>query len=79
MPNGWLGYHTQLLHTLRMFGADRDADGTFLISGSVSSFMGAGEEVCVGEDARYYVGGEPRSLVLALGGTSYGMHVTVIS
>ena len=69
---------SQLAHFLRTVHADRDPDGRPILSGVVTSFMGAGQDYVIGDDARYYVDGQPRGLAIGLGGTSYGMKVTVI-
>ncbi|PYQ25644.1 MAG: hypothetical protein DMF56_26995 [Acidobacteria bacterium] len=77
--NGWIGRADQLYHVLRMFRCDQDAAGKFCVDGSITSFMGAGDEYVVGADAVYYVDGKPCNLVAALRVTSYGLAVTVIS
>lgn len=76
---GWIGTAGELYSTLRSFKCDRTADGRFCVDGSIVSYMGMGEEMCVGPDAVYYVDGQPKNLCHALGMTSYGMGVTVIS
>jgi hypothetical protein len=75
---GWIGTVSELEHTLRCDGCDTTPDGRFCVDGSITSFMGAGEEFVVGADAVYYVNGEPRHLVTALAATSYGRIVAVI-
>ncbi len=75
---GWIGTASELEHRLRCSGCDTTPDGKFCVDGSITSFMGAGEEFVVGTDAVYYVNGEPRQLVSALAATSYGRIVTVI-
>lgn len=75
---GWIGLKGQLDHVLATFHCDRDPDGKFLVGGSISSFMGAGEEFVVGADAVYFVDGKPHNLCAALGATSYGVKVLVI-
>ncbi len=73
---GWIGTQHQLLEVLVAGGADTESDGAFKLAGRITSFMGAGDEFVVGPDAVYFVGGEPRSLVAALGGA--GLEVQVI-
>ena len=75
---GWIGSASELEHTLRMFNCDA-TDGKFHVDGSITSFMGAGDEFVVGSDAVYYVNGQPRNLAAALRSTSYGRGITVIS
>ncbi len=68
----------QLLHVLRVAGADKDEDGKFLIEGSIVSFMGMGEEMVVSPDAVYFRNGQRCNVALALQGTSYGTKIVVI-
>ena len=75
---GWIGTWSELSHALRMFGCDRDEQGRFKVDGTICSFMGGGQEYVVGDDAIYYVDGQPRLVVQALKATSYGHHVHVI-
>jgi hypothetical protein len=74
---GWIGSASELEHTLRCSGCDTTPDGKFCVGGSITSFMGAGEEFVVGPGAVYYVNGEPRHLVTALATTSHGFVVTL--
>jgi hypothetical protein len=48
------------------------------VGGRITSFLGAGEEFVIGDDAVYYVDGQPRSLCNAIAGTSYSCPVVVI-
>lgn len=75
---GWIGSSNELLHVLRTFGVDRDEDGKFHVDGQIVSFMGAGEEYVVGDEAVAYIDGKPRNLCNMLGVTSYGQKVKVI-
>lgn len=78
---GWTGINRQLLHYLRIVGADRDEEGKFLVAGSIVTFMGIGGEdadVVVGGDAVYFMQGQPCNLAAGLKTTSYGMGVIVI-
>jgi len=76
--DGWICDAAQLRNVLAVMGADRNAEGGFVVTGQVASFMGAGEEFVIGSDAQYYVNGQARSLVSALALTSYGSAVVVI-
>jgi hypothetical protein len=80
VPNheGWFGMHRELLHYLDIVGADKGTDGKFILSGAPpTSFMGAGEEICVPEETVYFCAGEPKKLAAALRTTSYGLAVKV--
>ena len=79
---GWIGINRQLLHFLRVIGADRDEDGKFLVTGSIVTFLGLGDldaEVVVGAGAKYFIDGQPAGLAAGLHSTSYGMKVQVIA
>lgn len=79
---GWIGINRQMLHFLRVVGADRDEEGKFLLAnGGVYFFMGivgANAEVVVGADTKYFINGQPCGLAAGLHSTSYGMKVQVI-
>jgi len=75
---GWIGSWSELANVLRSFHCDRDGEGKFLVAGNITSFMGAGEEFTVSENAVYFVDGKPCNLIAALYATSYGSKVTVI-
>lgn len=75
---GWIGSGNELFHVLRTFGVDRDEDGKFHVDGQIVSFMGAGEEYVVGDDAVAYVEGKPKNICSMLEVTSYGQKVKVI-
>ena len=70
---GWIGSTSQMLWALRIFGADRDEEGKYLVSGSISTFLGMGDETLVGDDAVFFINGKPQNLAGALGTTSYGV------
>lgn len=70
---GWIGPTSQMLWALQVFGADKDEHGKFLVAGSISTFLGMGEETLVGDDAVFFVDGKPSNLAGALGSTSYGV------
>lgn len=75
--DGWIGSWSELSNVLRTFHCDRDSDGKFLVAGNIASFLGAGEEFTVGEDAVFFVDGKSRNLVSALYATSYGQKIKV--
>jgi hypothetical protein len=75
---GWIGTKSELEHTLRMFGCDKTDEGKFAVDGSITTFMGAGEEFVVADDAVYYVMGQPRNLAWSLNQTGYGRSVVVL-
>lgn len=75
---GWIGSNNELLHTLRTFGVDHDEDGKYHVDGKIVSFMGAGEEMVVGDDAVAYIEGKPCNICNMLEQTSYGKKVKVI-
>ena len=77
MGNGWIGFDRQLIYVLGSVGA-RKEDGRFLIWGSAVTYMGASEEVVLGEDAECEVEGRRVRIVPLMTGTSYGSPVTVI-
>jgi len=76
--DGWIGSWSELSNVLRTLQCDRDGEGRFCVAGNIVSFMGAGEEFSVGEDAVFYVRGKPRNLVSALYATSYGLKIKVM-
>jgi len=78
---GWCGVKRELLHYLRIVGADQDEEGRFILSGDVVTFLGMdgdNAETVVGPDACYYVDGQPGGLASGLGSTSYGSRPFVI-
>jgi len=76
---GWIGRASELHSVLQSFHCDRTPDGQFCVAGSITSFMGAGDDFVVAPDALFFVDGKPHNLCAALGVTSYGMGVTVIA
>ena len=70
---GWIGATSQMLYALQIFGADRDEEGRFNVAGSISTFLGLGDETLVGDDAVFFMGGKPCNLASALATTSYGV------
>jgi hypothetical protein len=48
---GWICTASELEHTLRCSSCDTTPDGKFCVDGSITSFMGAGEEFVVGANA----------------------------
>ena len=76
---GWLGSIGELLNALSVVNADKDDQGNYYVQGNITSFMGAGEEMCLGHDAQYRKNNEWLSLPQLLNSTSYGLkNVTVI-
>ena len=73
---GWIGPLASLRYYLATVGADRDADGSYRTTGSITVGLGGGEAV-VGADVSYYVDGEPKNLAAGLRGTSMGLGVSV--
>jgi len=79
---GWIGTQRQLLHALRVEGADRDEKGRFLVYGrGVTCFLGVEDldnDVVV-DDAEYVVDGQRLNLAEMLRRTGRGLSgVTVI-
>lgn len=70
---GWIGLTDQMIWVLQVFGADKDEQGQFMVAGSISTFLGLGDEILVGDDAVFFVNGKPSSLARAMGTTSYGV------
>jgi hypothetical protein len=75
---GWIGSGNELMHVFRTFGVDHDEDGKFHVDGKIVSFMGAGDEFVVGDDAVAYIEGKPRNICSMLEVTSYGKKVVVV-
>lgn len=75
---GWFGNREQLMHFLRVAGADRDAEGLFTISGEPISVGLGGYDVVIPAGTVYFVDGKAIGLASNLRGTSYGMGVVVI-
>jgi len=77
--NGWMGSEKQLSYVLQSFGADQDADGKFIVTGGISSFMGLGDEIIIDDTAFCFINKEKKNINSLLYGTSYGLKATVIS
>jgi hypothetical protein len=75
---GWTGDMKELVAALEEVGADSCEEG-FLIKGDIWSFMGAGDDVVVDDNARYRLNGEERPLVELLKERSDGLEVEVIA
>jgi hypothetical protein len=73
---GWIGDPEQLLYVLGTFGADRDADGNFMVFES-PVIQGMDGDVVVPGDAECSIGGKRAVIVGLLGATSYGTRVAV--
>jgi len=80
MNGGWLGSASQLYNYLQVVNAKTDEGGKFLVRGNITSFLGVGDEFCVGEDAQYMAqDGSWVGLAAGLNQTSYGVrNITVI-
>lgn len=77
MPSGWMGEESQLLHTLRTFGADVDEEGKFLIYDK-PVIKGLDGSVVVHQNTKCTIKGQPTSVAHLLHQTSYGVKVVVI-
>ena len=80
---GWMGTNGELRHVLRVFGAERDEQGRFLIVGDMpATFLGMGGEnadVVVSDDVKCLIGGQEVSVAHLCNQTSYGVrNITVI-
>jgi len=62
--------HGELMNFLRVMGCDQDETGKFVVSGDIVSFMGMGQEMVIGPEARFYMGGKPVPLAAAYGNTT---------
>lgn len=78
--SGWFGDRRMVLHSLNVVGADKDAEGRFLIA-EKPVFRGIDpDEVVVPEETVYFVRGKRLSLAGLMNSTSYGLRgVKVIS
>lgn len=77
--SGWIGDRSAVLHALAVVGADKDAQGNYLIAGEPVISGLDPEEVVVPAGAQYAVAGKWHNLAALLRSTSYGSSVTVIS
>lgn len=75
--NSWIGEENELLHTLRIFGAEQDAEGLFLIWGS-PVIKGLDGSIVVHGSCLCKINGQPVPVTSLLSQTSYGSKVTVI-
>jgi len=79
---GWIGTQAQLLHYLRVVGADQDKYGKFVVQGNIVSFMGLdigpATEMVVGPNVMFFKDGQACNLAVGLGSTSYGSRPFVI-
>ena len=76
--DSWMGGREDLMSALETCGADKDAQGNFLVKGSIASFLGAGDEFVIGPDAVYFKNGEPHNLVKLLMERKVGVGVQAI-
>ena len=75
---GWIGLVGELVSFLNFADADKNPDGSFVLTGNITSFLGMGEEFVVGADARYYWKGSPQPLAARLRETHLGLRIQVI-
>jgi len=78
MPNrGAVCSKMELENFLRIMGCDMQ-EGRFCVDGDIYSFLGMGQEYVIGEDAVYYVNGEPVPLAGAYTNATGRGRATVI-
>lgn len=71
----WFGPTRQVLFYLSTVGADRDSNGSFIITGApIATGMG-GDEAVVPDATSYLVNGERKALAAGLCSTSFGTKV----
>lgn len=75
---GWIGTDRELLNFLAVVKCDREGDKFVVRGAGIVSFLGAGQEWVIGDDAEYRRGEKWYSIAGGLKGTSYGMCVTVL-
>lgn len=75
---GWFGPTKQVLFYLDTVGADKDADGSFLITGAPITIGLDPEEAVIPDETCYLVGGQRKALAAGLCSTSYGTKVKVL-
>lgn len=75
---GWFGPLHQLLYVLELAGAEKNADGQFLIYGSICTGIG-GYDTAVATNAECLINGQRTSVVGLMSVTSYGTRPIVIS
>ena len=70
---GWFGSNKQILYALDIVGADKDAEGNFLIVGA-PVFSGLDpDEVVIPDETDYLKNGKRASLAGLMNSTSYGV------
>jgi len=70
---GWLGSNKQILYALDIVGADKDAEGKFLIV-DAPVFSGLDpDEVIISDETNYLKNGKRASLAELMNSTSYGV------
>lgn len=74
---GWIGEPEQVLQALGNIGADRDADGSFLIY-SQDVISGLDGSIVVPGGTGYSVGGKQANLAELLTGSAFGTPVNVL-
>ena len=71
MAEGSMIQASELYNVLMAFKADKDENGKYIVRGNITSFMGQGQEFVIDVTAQYQSGGEWKSLLVAIKGTSY--------
>jgi hypothetical protein len=76
MSTGWIGEESELLQTLRSFGAEKDAEGLFVIFDQ-PVVKGMDGSIVVHGDTKCQIDGKKVSVAYLLSQTSYGLKVMV--
>ncbi|MDP3910176.1 MAG: hypothetical protein Q8Q14_07270 [Gemmatimonadales bacterium] len=77
--NGWIGSVDAVQNYLGVVGADKDADGKYLIGGDPPIYGDGGREIVLSDEVVYYMGGRPVPLAAALADTSQGVGIRVFN
>lgn len=77
--NGWIGDTKAVEHYLSVIGADKDADGRYLIGGDPPIYGLGGKEMVLSDATVYYADGRPVPLAAGLVETSSGVPVRVFN
>lgn len=77
--NGWIGDTRAVQHYLSVVGADKDADGRYLIGGDPPIYGLGGDEMVIPDATVYYADGRPVPLAAGLSQTSQGLAVKVFN
>lgn len=76
---GWIGSNSELLNCLRVFGAEKDEEGRFIIVGDQPKcFMGSDDnDVVLSDNVKCIIKGKEVVVSELLKDTSHGFSVTV--